>query len=173
MQVGVMEQVRAPSMEHGEKSNLSAKVLGISSDGEQGLRRGSEQDAIELSLVLIGNGCNLFWYGEDHVEVLGLQKLGLAIREPLSPSERLAFGTVAIGAGVVSVALMAALVTLLQMATENSSPADLDCTHDATLRQRHQSAIVQAITCAVAAEYIRYFEPRAIHFSAVALQVPG
>src|SRR5258708_39530724 len=134
MQVGVMEQVRAPRMEHGEKSDLSAKVLGISSDGEQGLRRGPEQDAIVLSLVLIGNGCNLFWYGENHVEVLGIQKLGLAILEPLSPAQRLAFGTLAIGTGVISVALMAALITLLHVSTQNSSPADLDCRHASLLR---------------------------------------
>ena len=54
-----MKQVRAPSMEHGKKADLGAQVLGISGDGEQGLRRGPEQDAIELSLILIGNGCNL------------------------------------------------------------------------------------------------------------------
>ena len=62
--------------------------------------------------------------------------------------------TVAIGAGVVSVALMAAVVTLLQMATQNSRPADLDRSHDAMLPHRHRSAMVQAIIGAVAAEYI-------------------
>jgi hypothetical protein len=46
-------------VKHGEKANLGAEVLGISSDGKQGLGRGPEQDAIELSLILIGNGCNL------------------------------------------------------------------------------------------------------------------
>jgi hypothetical protein len=55
----MMKQVRAPSMEHGEKANLGAQVLGISGDGEQGLRRGPEQDAIELSLILVGDGGNL------------------------------------------------------------------------------------------------------------------
>ena len=59
MQVGMMEQVLAPSVKHGEKANLGAEVLGISSDGKQGLGRGPEQDAIELSLILIGNCCNL------------------------------------------------------------------------------------------------------------------
>ena len=59
MQVRMMEQVLAPGVEHGEKANLGAQVLGISGDSEQGLRRGSEQDAIELSLILIGNCCNL------------------------------------------------------------------------------------------------------------------
>jgi sterol desaturase/sphingolipid hydroxylase (fatty acid hydroxylase superfamily) len=86
---------------------------------------------------------------------------------------RLAFWTVAIGAGVVSVALMAAVVTLLQMATQNSRPADLDRSHYAMLPPRHRSAIVQAIIGAVAAENIRYFQPRAIHFPAFALQAPG
>ena len=159
-----MEQVRAPGVEHGEKADLGAQVLGISADGEQGLRGGSEQDAVELPLVLIGNCCNLFWYGKDHVEVLGVQKLGLAILEPLSPGKRLAFWAVALRAGVIRVALMAAVVTLFQMAAENSSPADLDRSHDTALRHRHRSAVLQTIICAVAAENIRYFQPRAIHF---------
>src|SRR6516164_6998231 len=116
MQVGVMEQIGAPSVEYGEKADLGPQVLGISADGEQGLRSGPEQDAVKLPLVLIGNRRNLFWYGEDHVEVLRVQKLGLAILEPLSPGEGLAFWAVTIPAGVICVALMAAVVTLLQMA---------------------------------------------------------
>ncbi len=35
----MMEQVRAPGVEHGEKANLGAQVFGISGDSEQGLRR--------------------------------------------------------------------------------------------------------------------------------------
>ena len=67
-------------------------------------------------------------------------------------------------AGVIRVALMAAVVTLLQVTAENSSPADLDRSHDTALRHRHRSAVLQTIICAVAAENIRYFQPRAIHF---------
>ena len=36
--------------------------------------------------------------------------------------------------GIVSVALMAALITLLQVTAENSSPANLDRCHNAVLR---------------------------------------
>ena len=43
MQVGVMEEVRAPGMEHGEKADLGAQVFGISADDEQGLRGGPER----------------------------------------------------------------------------------------------------------------------------------
>jgi hypothetical protein len=148
-------------------------VLGISGDGEQALRCGFEQDTIELSLVLIGNGCYLFWDGKDHVEVRGVQQFRLTILQPLSPRERLAFGTMSIGTGVISVALMAALVALFQMAAKNSSPADLDRSHDTALRHRHRSAVLQRIICAVAAQNIRYFQARANHFCAVALQIPS
>jgi hypothetical protein len=55
----MMKQVRAPSMEHSEKTDLCAQVLGISGNGQQALRRGPEQNAIEPSLILIGNDCNL------------------------------------------------------------------------------------------------------------------
>ena len=72
MQVGVMEQGLTPSMEHGEKAYLRAQVLGISGDCEQGFRCGSEQDAIEFSLIVIGNCCNLIRYGEHNVEVLSI-----------------------------------------------------------------------------------------------------
>jgi hypothetical protein len=40
---------------------------------------------------------------------------------------------------------MAAMVTLFQMAAENSSPADLDRSHDTALRHRHRSAVLQTI----------------------------
>ena len=61
MQVGMMEQVLAPGVEHGEKADLRTQVLGISGDSEQGVRCGSEQDTIQLSLIVIGDGGNLFW----------------------------------------------------------------------------------------------------------------
>ena len=57
---------------------------------------------------------------------------------------------------------MAAVVTLLQMAAENSSPAELDRSHDTALRHRHRSAVLLTIICTVAAEYIRYYQPRAM-----------
>jgi hypothetical protein len=65
---------------------------------------------------------------------------------------------------VVSVALMAAVVTLLEMTTQNSSAADLDRRHDTALRYRKRSAMLLTIGFAVAAKHIRHFESRPIHF---------
>ena len=65
---------------------------------------------------------------------------------------------------VVSVALMAAVVTLLEMTTQNSSAAHLDRGHNTALRYRKRSAMLLTIGCAVAPEYVRHFESRPIHF---------
>ena len=58
---------------------------------------------------------------------------------------------------------MAAMVTLLQMAAENSSPADLDRGHDTALCTRKRSAMFLTIGFAVAAKHIRHLKPGAIH----------
>jgi hypothetical protein len=68
------------------------------------------------------------------VKILSVQEFGLTVLQPLSPSKRLAFWTVAIRARVISIALMAALITLLKMTTQKSSATDLDCCHYAVLR---------------------------------------
>ena len=69
----------------------------------------------------------------------------------------------AIPAGVISVALMPAMVTLLEMAAQNSSPADLDRGHNTALRRRKRSAVLLTIGFAVAAKHIRHLKLRAIH----------
>jgi len=66
-------------------------------------------------------------------------------------------------AGVERVALMPAMVTLLEMAAQNSSPADLDRGHDTALRRRKRSAVLLTIGFAVAAKHIRHLKLGAIH----------
>ena len=107
------------------------------------------------------------------MEVLGVQELGLTILEPLSPGERLAFWAVAIRAGVIRVALMAAVVTLLQVTAENSSPADLDRSHDTALRYRHRSAVLLDDNLSRSSGKHPLLPTAGDPFSAVALQVPG
>ena len=58
---------------------------------------------------------------------------------------------------------MGAVVTLLEMAAENSSPADLDRGHDTALRRRKRSAVLLTIGFAVAAKHIRHLKLGAIH----------
>jgi hypothetical protein len=66
-------------------------------------------------------------------------------------------------ARVIGVSLMAAVVTLLEMAAENSGAADLDRGHNTALRYRKRSGMLLTIGFAVAAKHIRYFKLGAIH----------
>ena len=56
MQVGMKEQILSPTVEHSEEADLGAQMLGIGSDGGQGLGRGSEQNAVDEIFVLVSNG---------------------------------------------------------------------------------------------------------------------
>ena len=62
---------------------------------------------------------------------------------------------------------MAAVVTLLEMAAENSSPADLNRGHGAALRRGERSAVFLTIGLAIAAKNIRHFKLGAIHLPAL------
>jgi hypothetical protein len=69
------------------------------------------------------------------VEVLAIEKFGLAALDPLGASQRLTLGTVAISAGAVANALVAALIALLDLPSESRRPTYLDGSHDAPLRR--------------------------------------
>src|SRR5215467_9451757 len=97
MQMRVMEQVRSPTVEHGEEANFGTQMFGIGGDGVQGLGGGAEQNPVDHFLVLVGDAGNLFRYRKDHVEILSLEKLGAAILEPFGAGQRLAFWAVSIG----------------------------------------------------------------------------
>jgi hypothetical protein len=58
---------------------------------------------------------------------------------------------------------MGAVVTLLEMAAENSSPADLDRGQNAALRRRKRSAMLLTISFAVVAKHIGHLKLGAIH----------
>ena len=58
---------------------------------------------------------------------------------------------------------MAAVVASLEMAAENSGPADLYRGQDAALRRAERSAVLLTIGFAVAAKHIRHLKLGAIH----------
>ena len=60
------------------------------------------------------------------MKVFHLQEFGLAFFQPLSSGQGLALWAMAIGAGVVCVAFVAALVTSFQMAAERCGATQFD-----------------------------------------------
>ena len=120
-------------MQNRQETDLGAQVPGIPGNGTQGLRTAVEEDVIDCFLVLQSDGGDLLRNGEHHVEIVGIKKIGLPIVEPRCPGKRLAFRTMPVSAAVVSEALMAARVALLEMATENGGATQFDGAHGTSL----------------------------------------
>jgi len=131
-----MKQRLAPSVEDGEETELCAEMLGIGSDRLQGLGDGVEQNVVDRSFVVMGDGGDLLRHGEDDVEVWHCEELGSSVLKPLGTRQGLALWAVAIAARVVADALVAAGVALLDMAAERGRATLLDRRHDAALRGR-------------------------------------
>ena len=136
MQVRMMEQCLAPSVEDGEEAELCAEMLGIGGDRAQGFGGGVEQNVVDQSLVVMGNGGDLLRHGEDDVEVWHCEELGSSALKPLGTRQGLALWAVAIAARVVADALVAAGIALLDVAAERCRATLLDRRHDATLSRR-------------------------------------
>src|SRR4030095_573991 len=115
MEMGVVLQVLPPSMEHGQKADVSTQVLGIGGDDAQRGGRGAKQDAVDDFLVLQGNSSHRVSNGEDDVKIGNRQQLGAVLCQPFGPGQGLTLVAVAIGAGVVTDPLMAAAVALVHM----------------------------------------------------------
>src|SRR5215472_15079484 len=132
-------------------------MFGIGSDGTQGLSGGTEEDVVNGLFVLIGEGGNLLRHREDDVEILGIEKFGLPVFQPLGAGQRLAFWAMSVAARVIGRALVAAGVTLLQMTAESRGSADFDGVQHASLPVREGSLVFLPIRRPVAAEDIRHF----------------
>jgi hypothetical protein len=76
------------------------------------------------------NGVKLMWQGEYQVEVTAGQQFCFSVIEPFFLCQRLAFGAMAVTAGVVSDVFKCTLVASLNMTTKRGSTAYLDMVHD-------------------------------------------
>ena len=47
VQMRMQQKVLSPGVQHGEEADDRTQVLGVSGDGEQGLRHGAEQDGVD------------------------------------------------------------------------------------------------------------------------------
>src|SRR3979490_711415 len=102
-------------------------MLGIGSDGGQGLGSGSGENAVDEILVLISDGRDLFGNREDDMKIVRLENFGRSLFDPLRTSERLTLWTVAVAAAVVAGPLVIAAVAALEMTAESCGSAHLDC----------------------------------------------
>jgi hypothetical protein len=133
MEMGMKEQVLSPAMEYGEEADLRSQMLGIGSDGRQGLGSGSEEYAVDEIFVLVSDGSNLFGNREDDMKIMGLENFRCSLLDPRGTRERLALWAVAVPAAVVARPLVMAAVAAFKMTAEGCRATHLDRGHDATL----------------------------------------
>ena len=69
MHMRMVIEVLAPGMQHRGDADVGSQVLRIGSDRGQRLGRGRKQEAVDLGLVLVGDGADLSRQGEHNVEV--------------------------------------------------------------------------------------------------------
>jgi hypothetical protein len=78
----MMKQILTPGVENREETDFGAEMLGIGSNGLEGLGGGPEKNAIDDPLVLKRNIGNLFRHGKHDVKILGFQNLRLPVLDP-------------------------------------------------------------------------------------------
>ena len=87
MQMRMEKQVLSPTVKYGEKTDLGAQMLGIGSDGRQGLGSGAEEYAVDETFVLVSDGSNLFGNGEDDMKIVRVENFGGSFFNPLCTCE--------------------------------------------------------------------------------------
>ena len=75
----------------------------------------------------------MFGDGEDDVVVIDGQQFSLPVFEPLGAGQILAFGAMAVTAGVIRDSLLTTVTTGLHMPAQGGSPARLDGCHQTVL----------------------------------------
>lgn len=99
--VGVMGEVLRPGMEDGGEANVGAEMTRVGRDIEEGLGRSMEQEIVEALGIPKEERAEGIGKGEDDVEMGHGEDAGQGALDPLSPFTALAFGAVAIAAGIV------------------------------------------------------------------------
>jgi hypothetical protein len=69
MNMGMVQQVLAPGMQHREETDLGAEMAWIGRDLQQGLGNRTEQQTVEQSLILQGKWSELIGHSKDRVAV--------------------------------------------------------------------------------------------------------
>jgi len=154
--VRVLGERGAPGVQDREDTDAGAEVFGIGRDGEHGLGRSLEQDAVDCGLVLVGYIGDLSRQREHDVEVRHRQELGLALGQPLARRRTLALRTVPIATGVVCDLRVTALLVLAacNMAAERCRAAVLDRRHHLELLKADMAGIGLTPCRSMAAEDI-------------------
>ena len=128
----------APGVEDGRDAELSAQVLGIARRGLERLAGCGEEQVVEEAGPPEGQAMELVGERKDDVEVGDGEEIGAPGLEPVLLGEELALGAVAVAAGVVDGAAVAAAVTRFEVAAQGGGAAGDDRAQDPLLLEAHR-----------------------------------
>ena len=96
--VGMMLKVLSPRVEHAEKSDIGSQVLRLASQFDHRRGAGTEEQIVEVPLVLEDQSGEFVRQSEDDVEVRNGQQFGRARGQPFCARVALALRAVSIAA---------------------------------------------------------------------------
>ena len=160
MQMRMDGESLAPGVEDREEADLGSQMPRIGGDALQGFGRRPEQQSVHLLFVLQGQRRECRGESEDDVKTLARQQLSATLLEPLGTRQGLTFWAVPIGARIVCVAFVPALVTALEMSAQGGGAAGFDGAQNTFLRRGQRGSVRLAKLLAVGTHDVRDFECR-------------
>ena len=160
VEVDVGSELLVPGVKQSDETDLASEsIVRIFPEGLQRLAGGTEKKVIDGFLIVhhLGDGVQLVWEGENHVEIGHGQQLGPASLHPAGAGHGLALGAVAVAAGVVVDALESAPIALLDMAAHLGCAALLYVAHHPVVLQGE--AVAAAVGLSVEAKDIGHLRP--------------
>ena len=149
----------APRVQHRRDADRTVQVPRIAPEGEQCVGGGAKEQRVEDTRIALGEGVEVVWQREDHVEVRDRQEVHLPRGEPPLLRQGLTFRAVPVATRVVRDPYGAAPVTCLPMSAQEGGPAGRDRPKRPGLDRREP--VRPAIRLAVGPHNVRELQPRA------------
>ena len=143
MDVGVVEQLLRPGVQHGEYAGGAAHIARIAAKLDNSLSRGLHEQRIAGRLVGAQRVAQFLRHGNGDMEVAAGQHFGLPCVEPPLSLIRMAFGTAAVPAGMVGITFGAALAAAPKVPAKRLRAAGKNVGDGAPVRGQNPRAMRQ------------------------------
>jgi hypothetical protein len=106
-------------MQDTQDPNEATNIVGVRGELHQRVGRRTEQDVIEVLLVTPDEFPQLVGHGEDDVKVRDRQQFLTPLLQPCLGLLAVAFGATTVATGVVDIMLLATVITLQQVPSQD------------------------------------------------------
>ncbi len=158
MDVGVVQHGPRPGMQHAQAAEAPPEIAGIARKLLQGPGGALHQQAIDSFRVGSRQAAQVLGQGEGQEEVGTGEQVGALLLKPAFSVFPVTLRTGAVAAGVVRIALLAAVIALVHVASEVRGPAGLDIPQGPKLTGRHGRAEASQIRRPVEADDVGHLQ---------------